>query len=188
MVNHEISHESVFQVTEVSRAFKDLIVHRGACWVIDVWLLGCNAGNSCPQLSGDRLAKISWPERANSRPSCRVAGFNSSRSKPARASNAIIEDQEIGEGWHLLLAYRHSQSIFSPPITLGGFGSWGFIFYITGSQTRFRQVKFKIWGLTWVLHPNINVMPAAIQHKSGMLQTKLRLQQWILVTVWDVNL
>jgi len=31
-------------------------------------------------------------------------------------------------------------------------------------------------------------MPAAIQHKSGMLQTKLRLQQWILVTVWDVNL
>mgnify|MGYP003971553371 len=59
MVNHEISHESVFQVMEVSRASQDLIVHRGAHRAIDVWLLGCNAGNSCSQLFGDRLAKIS---------------------------------------------------------------------------------------------------------------------------------
>ena len=84
MVNHEISHESVFIVREVSRAFKDLIVHWGACWVIDVWLLGCNVGNSHEQLSGDRLARISWPERANSRPSCRVAELGLSWSKPAR--------------------------------------------------------------------------------------------------------
>ena len=59
MVNHEISHESVFIVMEVSRASQDLIVHRGACRAIDMWLLGCNAGNSCAQLSGDRLARIS---------------------------------------------------------------------------------------------------------------------------------
>jgi len=59
MVNHEISHESVFEVMEVSRASQDLIVHRGAHRVIDVWLLGCNAGNSCEHVSGNRLARIS---------------------------------------------------------------------------------------------------------------------------------
>ncbi len=59
MVNHEISHESVFNVMEVSRAFKDLIVHRGACRAIGMRRLGCNVGNSHEQLSGDRLARVS---------------------------------------------------------------------------------------------------------------------------------
>jgi len=54
-----ISHGSVFEVMEVSRASQDLIVHQGACQVIDMWLLGCNAGNSREHVSGNRLARIS---------------------------------------------------------------------------------------------------------------------------------
>ncbi len=110
MVNHEISHESVSNVMEVSRAFKDLIVHWGACWVIGMRRSGCNVGNSHEQLSGDRLARISWPERANSRPSCRVAELGLSWSKPARLLMLFLKIEE--DCYLLLLPWWPSAGAF----------------------------------------------------------------------------